>query len=92
MCADRPWMPTFLGRSTQAALELSSKSCTYDAVITECTNLSEQTLYDAICLRKDGSRFVAEIHGRAMPYLGRHLRVTAIRDISLSPAAVNSSR
>ena len=83
------------------ALELLSKSCTYDAVITDIKmpimdgltlNLSEQTLYEAICLRKDGSRFAAEIHGRAMPYVGRHLRVTAIRDISLSPAAVNSSR
>ena len=60
--------------------------------LVECMNLSEQTLYEAICLRKDGSRFAAEIHGRAMPYVGRHLRVTAIRDISLSPAAVNSSR
>ena len=29
--------------------------------LVECMNLSEQTLYEAICLRKDGSRFAAEI-------------------------------
>jgi len=97
MCADRPWMPTFLGRSTQAvltyddvpvaacrrrfrhatshgrpvelslkdvevdrassgpdALELLSKSCTYDAVITDIKMpiMDGLTLMAKICERR----------------------------------------
>ncbi|HZS11141.1 MAG TPA: PAS domain S-box protein [Nitrospirales bacterium] len=46
-------------------------------------NLSGQELpYRAVCLRKDGSRFIAEIRGRSVPYRGERVRVTAIRDIT----------
>ena len=42
----------------------------------------EETPYDATGIRKDGSVFNAEVHGKAVPYKGRILRVTEIRDIT----------
>jgi PAS domain S-box-containing protein len=38
--------------------------------------------YEAIGLRKDGSRFPGELRGRAVSYRGRAMRATAVRDIS----------
>ncbi|MEZ5359764.1 MAG: PAS domain S-box protein [Candidatus Zixiibacteriota bacterium] len=38
--------------------------------------------YRAMGLRKDGSTFMAEIHGKMCTYKGKQVRVTAIRDIS----------
>jgi PAS domain S-box-containing protein len=38
--------------------------------------------YEGIALRKDGSTFVQEIRGKAIPYEGRIIRVTAMRDIA----------
>ena len=41
-----------------------------------------ETPYEADGLRKDGSRFSAELHGKAIPYQGRMVRVAALLDIS----------
>jgi len=38
--------------------------------------------YEAVCLRKDGSTFIAEVRGRSISYCGRMARVAAIRDIT----------
>ncbi|MCW8944522.1 MAG: PAS domain S-box protein [Sedimenticola sp.] len=38
--------------------------------------------YEAMALRKDGTKFPAEIRGRSMEYQDRIVRVTALRDIS----------
>ena len=38
--------------------------------------------YEAIGVRKDGTSFPIEIHGKSMTYKGRPVRVGAIRDIS----------
>jgi two-component system, cell cycle sensor histidine kinase and response regulator CckA len=38
--------------------------------------------YEAIAVRKDGTRFHCEIQGRMVHYEGRWVRVTALRDIS----------
>jgi PAS domain S-box-containing protein len=38
--------------------------------------------YEAIGVRKDGSRFVGELRGRVMSYRGRSVRVTVIRDLT----------
>lgn len=38
--------------------------------------------YDHHALRADGSQFLVEVHGRTMPYDGRPLRVTTVRDIT----------
>lgn len=38
--------------------------------------------YDHRALRADGTRFLVEVHGRTLPYEGRPLRVTTVRDIT----------
>jgi two-component system, sensor histidine kinase and response regulator len=38
--------------------------------------------YEAVALRKDGTTFDAEVRGKSSLYLGRAVRVTAIRDIT----------
>ena len=38
--------------------------------------------YEAVCLRKDGTTFDAEVRGKSSPYRGRVVRVTAIRDLT----------
>lgn len=38
--------------------------------------------YDAEGIRKDGTRYFLEIHGRNIPFHGRTIRVTEFRDIS----------
>lgn len=40
-----------------------------------------ETPYRAVCLRKDASLFQAEIHGKSIPFNGRRVRVTAIREV-----------
>jgi len=38
--------------------------------------------YDVVGIRKDGTRYFLEIHGKEIPYHGRTIRVTEFRDIS----------
>ena len=38
--------------------------------------------YDAIALRKDGTKFPAEFMGRMFEYKGRKVRITAVRDLT----------
>lgn len=40
-----------------------------------------ETRYEAVCLKKDGSTFRAEIRGRPVPYRGRTVRVTALHPL-----------
>jgi PAS domain S-box-containing protein len=55
-------------------------------------NLSgDQSTYTAMCLRKDGGTFFAEIRGKPMPYQGRIVRVTAIHDLTRHAAQVSSA-
>jgi len=42
----------------------------------------DETPYEHIALRRDGTKFPVEVFGRTIPYQGRKVRVTAIRDIS----------
>lgn len=42
----------------------------------------QEEVFRAIGLRKDGSRFPAEVRGKAVRYRGRSLRVVAIRDLT----------
>ncbi|MCG8582158.1 MAG: PAS domain S-box protein [Bacteroidales bacterium] len=39
-------------------------------------------IYEAIAVRKDGTRFIAEIKGQNYIYQGRSVRITSVRDIS----------
>ncbi|MFQ6606889.1 MAG: PAS domain S-box protein, partial [Fidelibacterota bacterium] len=41
-----------------------------------------QKPYEAVGLRKDGSTFIGELIGKPIPYIGRTVRATIIRDIT----------
>ena len=43
---------------------------------------ADETPYEHMAQRKDGSTFPVEVYGRRIPYKGRMVRVTAIRDIT----------
>ncbi len=45
--------------------------------------LDSEQVYEILCLKKDGTTFPAEVRSKAIPYQGRWVRVTAIRDITL---------
>jgi PAS domain S-box-containing protein len=38
--------------------------------------------YDVECLRKDGTKFALEVHGKSIPYMGKMIRVTEFRDVT----------
>jgi len=52
------------------------------ALVSERQQAEARERYEHLMVRKDGSRFPVEVQGRTIPYLGRKLRLTAIRDIS----------
>jgi PAS domain S-box-containing protein len=43
---------------------------------------ADETPYEHLALRKDGSIFPVEVYGRRIPYKGRMVRITALRDIT----------
>ncbi|MCI0751984.1 MAG: PAS domain S-box protein [Flammeovirgaceae bacterium] len=52
------------------------------AVVIEHIRSRYDKPYDAEGIRKDGSRYFLEIHGKNIPYHGREIRVTEFRDIT----------
>lgn len=42
----------------------------------------DEGVYETVCLRKDGTTFLAEIRARVMSYRGRTIRMAAIQDIT----------
>jgi PAS domain S-box-containing protein len=53
----------------------------HDLIRSKIESQSEQH-YDAEGIRKDGSRYFLEIHGKPIPYKGKNVRVTEFRDIT----------
>lgn len=51
-------------------------------LIQRMNGANDETLYEAVCRRKDGTTFLAELQGRRVPYQGRTVRVTIVRDIT----------
>ncbi|HVM43258.1 MAG TPA: PAS domain S-box protein [Gemmatimonadales bacterium] len=51
-------------------------------LVSEKHRLEAVERYEHVARRKDGSTFHVEVQGRSLPYQGRKLRVSAIRDIS----------
>ncbi|MCF8229751.1 MAG: PAS domain S-box protein [Bacteroidales bacterium] len=51
-------------------------------------NIAENYLeaYEAVAIRKDGTKFPVEFHGQHYTYKGRNIRVTVCRDISKAKA------
>jgi len=52
------------------------------SVVKEKINMGYEKPYDVIGIRKDGTRYNLEIHGRNIPYQGKTIRVTEFRDIT----------
>ncbi|AFY69115.1 multi-sensor signal transduction histidine kinase [Thalassoporum mexicanum PCC 7367] len=44
--------------------------------------LDSEELYEIVGLRKDGSKFPAEVRGKSIPYHGGMVRIAAVRDIT----------
>lgn len=61
----------------------------FNLIVPECRDLVKKYVmegydkpYDVEGIRKDGSRYFLEIHGRQIPYRGKMIRVTEFRDIT----------
>ena len=52
------------------------------AMVAEQHRAESAERYEHVARRKDGSTFQVEVQGRTLPYQGRKLRVSAVRDIS----------
>lgn len=63
-----------------SAMELTAPE-SHDTVLTNITMGYEKS-YEALGIRKDGSKFPFEAQGKSITYKGKNARVTAIRDIS----------
>ena len=59
-----------------------SISAEYKALVKKNTITGYNLPYDVVAVRKDGSKFQAEIHGKNFNHNGKDIRVTIIRDIS----------
>ena len=57
------------------------------AHVQQMIELGSELMYESFCLKKDGTTFPAEVRSKALPYQGRLLRVTAIRDITIRSQA-----
>jgi PAS domain S-box-containing protein len=51
-------------------------------VVIEKIRSNYEKPYDVEGIRKDGSRYFLEIHGKNIPYMGKNIRVTEFRDIT----------
>ena len=51
-------------------------------VVRRMNLMGDETRYEAVCLKKNGAMFRAEIRGRAVPYRGRTVRVTALHPLT----------
>jgi PAS domain S-box-containing protein len=51
-------------------------------IVREKINTGYEKPYDVIGVRKNGTRYNLEIHGRNLPYKGKIIRVTEFRDIT----------
>jgi PAS domain S-box-containing protein len=52
------------------------------ASVTEHVRSGSTEAYEGVARRKDGSTFVAEVHGTTLVHQGRPMRVTIIRDVT----------
>ena len=52
------------------------------ATVAEHVRRGTKEPYEGVARRRDGSTFIAEVHGRTLLHQGRPMRVTIIRDVS----------
>jgi two-component system, cell cycle sensor histidine kinase and response regulator CckA len=70
-------LPEVIGRH---ALEFAAPE-SHDRILYNILSGYERP-YEVVGLRKDGTTFPIELHGKAIPYRGRLVRVTIIRDLT----------
>ncbi len=68
---------SLIGRSALDFIDPSAHE-----VVKEHFRSGSEDTYEHLMMRADGTRFAAEVQGRPLPYGGKTLRVTAIRDIT----------
>ncbi|BDI28261.1 hypothetical protein CCAX7_003120 [Capsulimonas corticalis] len=61
-------------------------------LISQKHNEGNEQVYEALCQRKDGSTFHAELRGRQILWKGGYARVTAVQDISARKEAEDALR
>ncbi|MEM7786321.1 MAG: EAL domain-containing protein [Bacteroidota bacterium] len=64
----------------------------YADTVREMNGQSHPDAYEIVCVRRDGSRFWAEIQGRPASVEGRPVRITAIRDVTARKQAEEHRR
>ena len=62
------------------------------ALVAQKVAAGEESAYEAVCRRKDGSTFPAEVRGRSALWNGLPARVTAVRDITERRAMEDARR
>ncbi len=67
----------FIGERGLDFIAPESRQLVAERIRTEC-----EEPYEAVALRKDGSRFPIEICARRIPYKGKMVRVVAVRDVT----------
>ena len=63
-----------------SALSLLTPDC--GPIVMQNINSNYEKAYEIECIRKDGTQFSAEVHGKPIPYANKQCRVSAIRDIT----------
>jgi diguanylate cyclase (GGDEF)-like protein/PAS domain S-box-containing protein len=71
-----------IGRNLSEFLAPEYRDC-----LQQLMALNSEQMYETCCLKKDGTTFPAEIRSKAIPYQGRLVQVTAIRDITAQSQA-----
>ena len=68
---------SMLGREVMTLVAPESRE-----YVMETIRSGKERTYEHLCIRSDGSSLPVEVHGKEMPYKGRTVRVTAIRDLT----------
>jgi PAS domain S-box-containing protein len=80
---------TLFGYSRQEAIGMAPMQFhppEFQDLVREMNSSGNENRYEAVCLRKDGRTFRAEIRGHFVPYHGRLVRVTAIHQLEAAPS------
>jgi diguanylate cyclase (GGDEF)-like protein/PAS domain S-box-containing protein len=74
----------------KSAIDFAAPEC--GALVAQKNGNGEEGAYEALCQRKDGSTFCAELRGRQIPWRGELARVTAVQDITIRKETENALR
>lgn len=77
-----------VGRSV---IEFAAPEC-HDEIVRHLSKSNDDEPYEAVCIRRDGTRFAAQIRGRLISYHGRPVRGAALLDITERRQVENALR